>query len=384
MISGQNFLNHIENQNKQDSTNISKKQELLTDLYKQYKNQYNNIPDGKWNMRKKQTIQQQLKLIQEELDACKQKSEEYNPIQKDQSMIYTQEYCKYYELYQIGRNKKAIQDSTQKYNLFQPISNECKYAIESVKNLTHDIESMNDENKIPMVQIHEEYCTNPSCNKKIMVQKPEQAVWVCTQCGYSKTYIDSTLINMSYGEECEYNSYTYKRTSYFLDDLMHFQGKERIRVTTEELREITQYLIEVKKFKSADDITIMHIHDAVHDLKKSALYKSINQIYHIITNKPIPTLTPEQETLMKKLFNDIQDQWNECRPLNRKNFLPYLYCIHKFLQLMQLNDYLEFAPLMKDQSKLECIEESWQKICNKLGWIFHPSLGDKNKRIKTK
>ena len=64
---------------------------------------------------------------------------------------------------------------------------------------------------------------------------------------------------------------------------------------------------------------------------------------------------------------------NNCPP-SRKNFLSYAYVLHKFCELLEFDDLLEYFPLLKSREKLHQQDIIWKKICRDLKWQFIPSL----------
>ena len=61
-------------------------------------------------------------------------------------------------------------------------------------------------------------------------------------------------------------------------------------------------------------------------------------------------------------------------PPERQNFLSYTYVLHKFCELLELDDLLRCFPLLKSREKLQEQDAIWEKICNDLGWCFYKSI----------
>ncbi len=74
------------------------------------------------------------------------------------------------------------------------------------------------------------------------------------------------------------------------------------------------------------------------------------------------------------MFKEIQVPFLKHSPQNRKNFLSYSYVLHKFLELLGEDKYLEYFPLLKSREKLHQQEQTWKKICEELGWQFIRSI----------
>ena len=64
---------------------------------------------------------------------------------------------------------------------------------------------------------------------------------------------------------------------------------------------------------------------------------------------------------------------NNC-PIDRKNFLSYNYVLHKFCQLLELDNLLIHFPLLKSREKLREQDKIWKNICKDLKWEYIPSI----------
>ena len=103
-------------------------------------------------------------------------------------------------------------------------------------------------------------------------------------------------------------------------------------------------------------------------------YEHINYIINRINGIPTPQFSPELEEKLCSMFRDIQGPFLKHCPKDRKNFLSYSYVLYKFFQILGLNEYLKFFPLLKSREKLYIQDQIWKKICEELNWQFIPSL----------
>jgi hypothetical protein len=85
-------------------------------------------------------------------------------------------------------------------------------------------------------------------------------------------------------------------------------------------------------------------------------------------------MSKELEEKLRLMFKEIQGPFMEVCPKNRTNFLNYSYVLHKFVELLGLDKYIEYFPLLKDREKLHQSDMIWKKICEKLGWHFIKSI----------
>jgi len=133
---------------------------------------------------------------------------------------------------------------------------------------------------------------------------------------------------------------------------------------------------ELKKMrvKKIDKVSLTQFKSILKKLKLNDYYEHIPYIKSKITNKPAPMISREIENEFKKMFDLIQEPFEKYCPKTRINFLSYSYVLHKFCQLLELDDYVKCFPLLKSRSKLRSQDEIWKKICKDVKWEFYPSI----------
>jgi len=112
-------------------------------------------------------------------------------------------------------------------------------------------------------------------------------------------------------------------------------------------------------------------------LKKLQLndyYEHIPFIKSQITGIAAPTIDRKTEDKLKKMFDQIQEPFELHCPPKRINFLSYSYVLHKFCQLLELDDFIKCFPLLKSRPKLRNQDQIWKGICKELKWQFYPSV----------
>ena len=80
------------------------------------------------------------------------------------------------------------------------------------------------------------------------------------------------------------------------------------------------------------------------------------------------------EEELRRMFKEIQVPFHKFCPKERKNFLSYSYVLHKFVQLLELDEFIPCFMLLKSREKLHQQDEIWKQICNYLNWEFIPSI----------
>ena len=218
--------------------------------------------------------------------------------------------------------------------------------------------------------IDENICTK--CNNKININYIE-GISICIHCGEQyNILIDSDKPN--YKEPTyESNYFAYKRINHFNEWLSQFQAKESTDISSEIIEKI---LLELKKERilNVANITNGKIREILKKLKLNKFYEHIPYIINKINGKPPPTITKEMEEKLRFMFKEIQTPFELHCPKNRKNFLSYSYVIHKFIQLLDMDEYLIHFPLLKSREKLYQQDKIWKNICKDLNWQFINSI----------
>lgn len=112
-------------------------------------------------------------------------------------------------------------------------------------------------------------------------------------------------------------------------------------------------------------------------LKKLNYNKYYEHTAHIINRLngiPPPVITKETEDQLRRMFKDIQEPFMKVCPKNRKNFLSYSYVLHKFVELLDMNELKVYFPLLKSREKLYQQDTIWRDICKILEWPYYKSI----------
>ena len=210
------------------------------------------------------------------------------------------------------------------------------------------------------------------CHENLTLMNVESKL-ICENCGYTETIIINSE-KVSYKDPPRETSYfAYKRINHFNEWLAQFQAKE----TTDFPDKIyTNILKELKKdiFLDMQKINYQKIREILKKLKYNKYYEHIPHIINIINGKKAPLLNRQQEEQLRMMFKEIQLPFMKNCPEDRKNFLSYSYVLHKFCELLELDNFLIYFPLLKSREKLQQQDRIWEKICSDLQWQYIPSI----------
>ena len=196
---------------------------------------------------------------------------------------------------------------------------------------------------------------------------------ICRKCG-EITYIVIDSDKPSYKDPPKEISYfAYKRINHFNEWLAQFQAKETTDIPQELYNKI---LVEIKKerIENMGDLKQSKVREILKKLKENKYYEHIPHIINKINGLPPPIMSRETEEELRRMFKEIQIPFQKFCPKGRKNFLSYSYVLHKFVELLELDQYIECFLLLKSREKLHQQDLIWEKICNYLKWEFIPSV----------
>lgn len=207
---------------------------------------------------------------------------------------------------------------------------------------------------------------------KLMVMTNDGYTW-CTNCDAIE-YIIIDHEKPSYRDPPkEISFFAYKRSNHLNEWISQIQGKETTEIPEEVYDKI---LMELKKQRISNmaNITQKKIKSILKNLGMNKYYEHAAHIVNRLTGMPMKQLSPELEEQLRNMFKMIQTPFLKYAPKNRKNFLSYSFVLHKLVQLLGKDEYLECFSLLRSKEKLYAQDMVWKKICEELNWEFYPSL----------
>jgi len=219
-------------------------------------------------------------------------------------------------------------------------------------------------------QLMTEHCT--ACN----VAREEissEGILVCPSCGSEEYALVVSDFPSFRDPPKERNNYAYKKINHLNEILNQFQAKESTIIPEDVMSEV---ILEIRK-RRIDNIADLSEEDIRQILKKLGRSKYYEHRAHILSRlngNPPPTITPEIEEKIRQMFQEIQAPFLLYCPNDRTNFLSYSYILYKFFELLDLDEYKVFFPLLKSRDRLIAHDTIWRKICDYLQWEFIQSV----------
>jgi len=216
---------------------------------------------------------------------------------------------------------------------------------------------------------HEQQWKCESCNVELLYNKKE-AQRVCPSCGKTSFYQEMTrgeLISQGYTPT---TAYLYKRHNHFKTWLKRTQGKETTTIGDEIVDLVRK---ELKKERITDMANVDHhkIRSILKKMRQSKYYNHCVQITTIITGKIPPQMTEEQEDSLLQMFERLQKPFERMVVgKTRQNMLSYSYLIHKFIQILGLDEFLPYFPLLVSQDKIQIQDSLWKILCDEVQFEF--------------
>ena len=200
-----------------------------------------------------------------------------------------------------------------------------------------------------------------------------EGILVCPSCGSEEYALVVSDFPSFRDPPKERNNYAYKKINHLNEILNQFQAKESTIIPEEVMNEV---VLEIKK-RRIDNIADLSEEDTRQILKKLGRSKYYEHRAHILSRlngNPPPTITPEIEEKVRAMFQEIQAPFLLYCPNDRTNFLSYSYILYKFFELLDLDEYKVFFPLLKSRDRLIAHDAIWAKICEYLNWEFLRSV----------
>lgn len=222
----------------------------------------------------------------------------------------------------------------------------------------------------PVIQ-RVKYCTICHAEKTLI---HSDGMLVCKTCGEAELVI---VDNEKPGYKDSLNDikpgYPYKRINHFNEWLAQIQAKESTEISDEIYNRILAELHK-NRFSDFKKLRPAIVKKILRNLALTQYYEHTTHIISKLSGIPPPTFTRDTEEQLRIMFRMIQTPFDKYRPQNRQNFLSYSYVLRKFCELLELDDFIQCFPLLKNRNKLIAQDMIWIKICADLRWQYIASV----------
>jgi len=200
-----------------------------------------------------------------------------------------------------------------------------------------------------------------------------EGILICPLCGSEEHMLVVSDFPSFRDPPKDRNNYAYKKINHLNEILNQFQAKESTIIPDEVMHEV---VCEIKKrrIQNIAELTEKDMREILKKLNRSKFYEHATHILSRLNGNPPPTITPEIEEKIRAMFQEIQAPFLMYCPDDRTNFLSYSYILYKFFELLELDDYKVYFPLLKSRDRLIAHDEIWKKICEYLRWEFIQSV----------
>jgi len=256
--------------------------------------------------------------------------------------------------------KRVVSDESDNIDKFNKI------------NIINKYMSQIDDNFINNNYTDNEIETCKICNNCMNINIEEGCV-ICDNCGNTEKILLNTEKPSYKDPPREISYFAYKRINHFNEWLAQFQAKESTEIPEQVYQDILKELKKEKNLKMSH-INGKKVRDILKKLSLNKYYEHVPHIINMINGKPAPIINRTTEEKLRMMFKEIQTPFLKHCPEGRKNFLSYSYVLHKFVELLDLDEFLPCFPLLKSREKLQQQDMIWNKICKELKWQYIPSI----------
>lgn len=314
-----------------------------------------------------------ISALSDENTKIKERLDHEDPL-KDYYLKNADIMLKYYgaaEKASVVSNSLTDQNTFVKYLVASSFNNES--GIHTKKQLFEEYATrmkLNTGNDYADQTVISEHCERCNISREELT---DQGILVCPKCGSEEYMLVVSDFPSFRDPPKERNNYAYKKINHLNEILNQFQAKESTIIPDEVMHEV---ICEIKKrrIQNVAELTEKDMREILKKLNRSKYYEHATHILSRLNGNPPPTITPEIEEKVRAMFQEIQAPFLLYCPDDRTNFLSYSYILFKFFELLELDEYKVYFPLLKSRDRLIQHDQIWKKICDYLKWEFIQSV----------
>ena len=310
--------------------------------------------------------------LKEELTSIQKKLEQENPL-KDYYLKNADIMLKYYDSTEKVQSVSTTPADMNTFVKFLVANNTAPDTGKSKRQLYEEYTSrmkLNTGESNEQKHVVTEHCEKCNVARE---ELSEEGILVCPKCGSEEYMLVVSDFPSFRDPPKERNNYAYKKINHLNEILNQFQAKESTIIPDEVMNEV---VLEIKKrrIKNVAELTEKDMREILKKLNRSKYYEHATHILSRLNGNPPPTITPEIEEKIRTMFQEIQAPFLLYCPDDRTNFLSYSYILFKFFELLELDEYKVYFPLLKSRDRLIAHDFIWKKICDYLRWEFIQSV----------
>ena len=328
-------------------------------------------------------LKDEIKTLQEDINGVKNSKEDINYLLNTGHLLFNY----YNNINDVAEGKVgAVNDLKNNSNSSNVNS---KSVMDYFNCGAKPAETENNSNYMSKAKIYEKYLSKT--NDNFVMSTEDYNVDICPKCNVERimylsegkqvcpccseeTFILVDSDKPSYKDPPrEVCYFAYKRINHFNEWLAQFQAKESTDIPADVYEKILEEL-KKERISNMCELTPIKLREILKKLKKNKYYEHVPHIINKLNGQPPPIMTRETEEELRRMFKEIQIPFHKHCPKARKNFLSYSYVLHKFVQLLELDEFLPCFMLLKSREKLHQQDQIWKKICEELNWEFIPSV----------
>lgn len=216
------------------------------------------------------------------------------------------------------------------------------------------------------------------CKKGTLKFDYKTAVHICIMCGVVQDKVQHfDQNNVSFIDKDQYNKVTlpYDPLSHFKEFLSRLQAMERTQIPPAVIDAVKKRckMNHIDYENDPSSLTYIRCRTYLQLEGFANRFENICSIIFQITGHRFVQFTEEQVANLTSMFIDVTRSYKKFKG-DRTNLLSYSYQVHKYCQLLGIDEALPFLPLFKDVANLSKADEIWKKICADLGYAYIESV----------
>jgi hypothetical protein len=196
--------------------------------------------------------------------------------------------------------------------------------------------------------------------------------WVCGKCGDTTAYADAKDRHFKETDQCNPPSTGYERKNHLNEWLARIQASERKMIPSEVTKRVAAKFL--RWGVSPTQATYRTVRQFLKDDGLQRYFEHIPQIICYLTQtRPTPI---REDTILRirGIFKELQGPFDRHKPRGRKNFLSYSFVLYKIFELLDLDEYLPYFPMLKSRGNLIKADILWRRLCGECNYEFIPTV----------